>query len=132
MRRSAILRQPTVIAAAFFGSLVFGTAVSGDPPVATTVQLPSFGVAIDADGVLSLKTFEDPGGKLRADRLAAAKRQLPANVFTPAKLRKVSLVRLERAISARQAAGKPVDDVMLHLAGLTRVEYVFCLPDQKD
>ena len=32
------------------------------PLAATTVQLPTFGVAVDADGVLALKSFPDPGG----------------------------------------------------------------------
>ncbi len=103
-----------------------------DPPVATTVQLPTFGVAVDADGVLSLKLFEDPGGKLRAERLAAAKAQLPGKLFAAAKLRHVSLVRLERALAKCLAAGQPPDDAMLHLAGLQRLEYVFCFPDRKD
>ncbi len=75
---------------------VTATAWAHDPPAATTVQLPTFGVAVDADGVLSLKMFEDPGGKLRADRLAAAKAGMPGNLLAPAKLRHVSLVALER------------------------------------
>lgn len=103
-----------------------------DPPVATTVQLPQFGVAVDADGVLGLKAFEDPGGKLRAERLAAAKQKLPGNLLAPAKLRKVSLVGLERAMETLVAAGKPLDDAMLHLAGLQRLEFVFCFPDRRD
>jgi hypothetical protein len=103
-----------------------------DPPAATTVQLPTFGVAVDADGVLSLKMFEDPGGKLRADRLAAAKAGMPGNLLAPAKLRHVSLVALERALAKRFQAGQPPDDAMLHLAGLQRLEYVFCYPDRKD
>ena len=41
---------------------------------ASVVQLPSFGVSIDAAGVLSLKRYGDPGGRLRAKRIAAAKR----------------------------------------------------------
>ncbi len=103
-----------------------------DPPVATSVQLPTFGVSVDADGVLGLKMFEDPGGNLRAQRLAAVKAQLPGKLFAAAKLRHVSLIRLERALAKCVAAGQPPDDVMLHLAGLQRLEYVFCFPDRKD
>ena len=111
---------------------VTAAASAHDPPAATTVQLPTFGVAVDADGVLSLKMFEDPGGKLRAERLAAAKAVIPGNLLAPAKLRHVSLVALERALAKRFQAGQPPDDAMLHLAGLQRLEYVFCYPDRKD
>jgi hypothetical protein len=116
--------------AAIFG--MTQSAWAHDPPVATTVQLPTFGVAVDADGVLSLKLFEDPGGKLRIERLAAAKVQLPGKLFVPAKLRHVSLVALERALATRQQAGQKPEDAMLHLAGLQRLEYVFCFPERKD
>ena len=95
------------------------------PGVATTVQLPTFGVAIDAEGVLSLKGFADPGGRLRAERIAAAKSTLPADLTKAGKLRKISLRRLEEAIAARLAAGAPLEEVESHLAGLTRVQFVF-------
>ena len=97
-----------------------------------TVQLPSFGVAVDADGLLAVKTAEDPDGRLHAARLAAAKAIMPANLLKPVKLRKVSLVRLERALRDCIAAGQPPDDTMLHLAGLERLEAVFCYPESGD
>lgn len=97
-----------------------------------TVQQPVFGVAVDADGVLTHKSVADPGGRLRAERLAAAKQSLPADVMAPSKLRKVSLIRLERVIEKRLAAGRPLDDEMRHLAGLTRLQYVFFYPDTKE
>ncbi|HEV2970497.1 MAG TPA: DUF1598 domain-containing protein [Pirellulales bacterium] len=103
-----------------------------DSSGATTVQLPTFGVAVDADGVLSIKRFEDSDGKLRAERLAAAKSLLPGNLLAPAKLRKVSLVALDRALGKQMRHGQPPDDAMLHLAGLQRLKYVFCFPAQKD
>jgi hypothetical protein len=112
--------------------LPLSRAAQPNPPPATTVQLPTFGVAVDADGVLSLKMFDDPGGKLRADRLAAAKGKLPGNLLAPSKLRKVSLVALERALAKRVADGKPLDEAMLHLAGLQRLQYVFCFPERND
>src|SRR4030095_6208995 len=37
-------------------------------------------------------------------------------------------VRLERAAMAEIAAGRQPDDAMRSLAGLTRVQYVFCFP----
>ena len=98
----------------------------------TTVQLPTFGVAIDADGVLKLKTFEDPTGQLHAAQVQAAKGQLAANLQAHSPLRKVSLVRLEAAVRQAIADGKKPDQAMLYLAGLQRVQYVFYLPETHD
>jgi hypothetical protein len=104
------------------------------PPLdaATTVQLPTFGVAIDADGLLSLKTFADPTGQLRAARIQAAKGRLAANLQARSPLRKISLVRLEAALRRAQQDGKKPDDAMLYLAGLQRVQYVFYFPGEHD
>lgn len=99
---------------------------------ATTVQLPTFGVSIDADGVLGVKHFPDPAGRLVAERMAAAKRKLAADVFAASKSRKISLVKLERAVHTRMNSGKEPDDVMRHLAGLQRVQHVFFYPKQRD
>jgi hypothetical protein len=89
-------------------------------------------VAIDADGVLSVTRFDDPGGRLRMARIAAAKTALADDVLRRSDLRKVSLVRLERALSKRIAAGESPDDAMRHLAGLLWVQYVFYYPEEKD
>lgn len=101
-------------------------------PIATTVQLPTFGVSFDADGVLQLTTHTDPTGQLMARRLAAARAALPGNLARPAKLRKVSIVRLQAALSHRVRAGKDPTDVMQKLAGLTRITSIFCYPDDGD
>ena len=68
---------------------------------ATTLQLPEFGVAIDAEGVVSRRAVEDPGGRLAGERAAAARAVLPADVFRPARLRKISLVRLANSAQER-------------------------------
>src|SRR5262249_4495329 len=73
----------------------------GQAAPATTVQLPSFGIAIDAQGVLSIKEFNDPTGRLMRERQRAAQAQLPGDVARASPLRKVSLRRLEAAV-ARQ------------------------------
>ncbi len=99
---------------------------------ATTVQLPTFGIAIDAEGVLSVKEFADPGGRLMARRLAAAKAELAADIVAPSKLRKVSLTKLARAVQKKIDAGQPLDDAMTNLAGLQRIQYVFFYPDERD
>jgi hypothetical protein len=99
---------------------------------ATTVQLPTFGVAIDAKGVLGVKAVVDPGGKLRAEKIAAAKRDLPRRLAAWSDLRKVSLARLDQALAQRLAAGEKPDEAMQHLAGLQRVQYVFVFPEDSD
>jgi hypothetical protein len=75
--------------------------------VGTTLQMPEFGVAIDADGVVSRRAVEDPGGRLAAQRAAAARAALPADVIRPARLRKISLVGLDAALRRRGAAPMP-------------------------
>lgn len=95
---------------------------------ASVVQLPVFGVAVDAEGVLTHVVGEVPGGRVASERVAAARAGLPADLFDPSKLRKVSLGRLERAI-AGLPEGHPPDDAMRHLAGLTELRFVFLYPD---
>jgi hypothetical protein len=99
---------------------------------ATTVQLPTFGVSIDAEGVLRMQVFEDPGGALRLERIRAAKAGLAADIAAPATLRKVSLIRLEQAIRRNFDTGKPLDEAMRYLAGLQRLQYVFFYPEAND
>jgi len=98
----------------------------------TTVQLPTFGVSIDAEGVLAHRQVEDAGGQVQAARNAAAKRNLPQDVAAASKLRKISLPRLEAALRRRVDAGDKPNDTERHLAGLTRLRYVFLFPDTRD
>ena len=104
------------------------------PPLdtATTVQLPTFGVAIDADGLLSLKTFADPTGQFVPPSFKRRSGRLPAKLQARSPLRKISLVRLEAAVRQAQANGQQPDDAMLYLAGLQRVQYVFYFPREHD
>ena len=90
------------------------------------------GVDVDAEGVLKTRTMRDPSGQLTRQRLAEARRTLDADLARPSKLRKVSLNRLEAALGEqiRLNAG-PTED-MKHLAGLTRIQYVFFYPDTGD
>ena len=95
------------------------------------VQQPTFGVSVDAQGVLTSKAF--PGGRdLILQRVAAANANLGGDLVKPSKLRYVSLKRLDAAIQARTAAGEQPTAAMMQLAGLIRVEYVFAFPDEKD
>jgi hypothetical protein len=88
------------------------------------------GVIVSPDGVLRMKTFQDPS--LGAKRLAEAQAKLAGELIKPSKLRKVSLTRLEAVIADLLAEGKGPDDAMKYLAGLTRLEYVFYYPETRD
>ena len=99
---------------------------------ATTVQLPTFGISFDADGVLELKTFTDPTGALTQQRLVAARAQLPRPLAQPSRLRKISLVRLEKALRERLRAGQEPTDEMNQLAGLLHVQAIYCYPNRGD
>ena len=84
-------------AAAFIGPVLWlvsstGWAQDDDFPgvlPATTVQLPTFGISIDAEGTLDLKTVKDFDGRLLRERLAAAKAAKPGELWAASKLRKV-------------------------------------------
>ncbi|HEY4232934.1 MAG TPA: DUF1598 domain-containing protein [Lacipirellulaceae bacterium] len=90
------------------------------------------GVSVDAEGVLSRTIVQDPTGDLARQRVQEALGRLDQSVAKSSPLRKVSLTRLERILAKRIAEGQGVDDVMKNLAGLTRVEYVFCYPETGD
>jgi hypothetical protein len=90
------------------------------------------GVAVDADGVLTRVMANDPTGALARQRAQEAMMKLDRNVAQKSPLRKVSLTRLDRIMRERLAAGQPLDDTMLHLAGITRLQYVFCYPESGD
>jgi hypothetical protein len=87
------------------------------------------GIDIDAAGVLRV-TQVDPSVAF-AERLATLQKQ-PRGTVVVSPLRKVSLNRLEKAVAQRAQAGQKIDDEMASLAGLTRIEYVFYMPDSKD
>lgn len=89
------------------------------------------GIEVDATGVLRRMSV-DPTGDLTRQRLQSAKRLLGADVKKWSPLRFVSLHRLENSVRALRAAGRPVEPMQMTLAGLTRLQYVFYLPDTKD
>lgn len=87
------------------------------------------GVIVDAQGVLRRNTVSDPTGMLRRQQVAAAQATLPRELSRPSDLRKVSLTRLEKAISDN---GGVLTDEMRYLAGLQRLRYVFLYPESGD
>ncbi len=92
----------------------------------------SSGVSVDADGVLRGLTKIDASGQLTKQRIQQALAQLDSDIAKPSKLRKVSLTRLARLIKKAIDEGHGPDEAMKHLAGLTRIEYVFFYPDTQD
>jgi hypothetical protein len=90
------------------------------------------GVVIDADGVLKLQNYPDPGGQIAKKRIAEARANLNPDIAKASDLRKVSLNRLEAAVKARLDKNQAPTEEMQFLAGLTRVRYVFFYPETKD
>lgn len=90
------------------------------------------GVMVDADGVLRRQLVADPTGQLTRARIEQSVTHLEGDLTKPSELRKISLTRLERVLADRIANGLGADDTMLHLAGITRLEYVFTYPESGD
>ncbi|WP_425400841.1 DUF1598 domain-containing protein [Aeoliella sp.] len=90
------------------------------------------GVWVDAAGLL--REYEERGEvKLTSLEVPNVPDKVEsANPRESAKLRCVSLPRLEAAIYFALRDGKPLDESMLVLAGLKRVEYVFIYPEIGD
>lgn len=132
--RSALARArfAFVILAASLGAPWYVAAQVTPTPGTTPPPFAPAGVIVDADGVLRKQTFADPTGELTRQRLRQAKGALDPKLAAQSRLRKVSLVRLEKAIRARLAAGQKPTDEMLCLAGLTRLRNVFVYPESGD
>ena len=109
-------------------AILCGLAVLADSAQA---QILPAGVQVDAEGVLRVKKFADPTGELTRRRLAEAKAKI-ADKTAVSPLRKVSLNRLEGAVAALIEKNAPVTEEMKHLAGITRLQYVFFYPETGD
>jgi hypothetical protein len=92
----------------------------------------SAGIVVDPEGVLQLRTYEDPNGALMRARISAATAALPQDIRRRSPLRKVSLNRLESALAEAIDKNTQPDAAMRYLAGLTRLEYVFYYPATQD
>src|SRR5438067_6919567 len=118
MKRQLMSRTFFAVAALFALALALPTSAFGQAAAAA-------GVAVDAKGVLSSRTFDDPGFRLTKQKIAAAKAGLDQKVGRQSPLRKVSLNRLQAAIEDEIAQGRKPSEDMKCLAGLTRIKYVF-------
>ncbi len=90
------------------------------------------GVRVDPNGLLGRITQVEHSGYLRDLGVNARVADLSTNMAAPSQLRLVSLKRLEAAVAKQLADGKPVLQTMKHLAGLSRIEYVFVYPEEQD
>src|SRR5712691_3625184 len=91
------------------------------------------GITIDGDGVLSspkAKVISPDVAKKRMQALA--KEFLPEDVNRVSPLRKVSLVRLERACAELVEKKEAVPAEVQYLAGLQRIDFVFVFPETND
>ena len=88
------------------------------------------GISIDGEGVLdsaqpdALRTLS----RIRSQALT----KVPGPLGELARLRKVSLRRLEAAIDRYTTSGKELPDEIKYLAGLQQIQYVFVDPQQRD
>ena len=90
------------------------------------------GVRVDPNGVLAMVSRTERDGALAAVSQRSRRAALNDDMAQPSELRMVSLTRLERAISDRLAAGKPVVESMRQLAGLSEIQYVFVYPEERE
>ncbi len=88
------------------------------------------GVMVNAEGLLRSATVDQRQASLELMRQAVAKPQ--GEIGQRAALRMISLTKLQQAIAAQVADGKPLSDEIRYLAGLQRIEYVFVYPEGND
>ena len=95
---------------------------------------PAGGIKVDAKGVVDLLAMPDDSTQTAREKAASirAAPQEAGAIVKPSAMRMISLTRLEKAIAAKLAKNERLDEEMLNLAGLVRVQYVFVYPDTKD
>ncbi len=89
------------------------------------------GVTIDSEGVLRNATVAE--AKAQRELRDAILKNLPKDMAHGG-MRRISLNRLQAAIRARAEAGESpvVTDEMELMGGMTRIEYVFAIPEEND
>jgi hypothetical protein len=119
----------TTVVALLVISLSWASRSSVDAQTTGLLQQAVGGVSINSKGMMENADI-DATHKLRQVREQAFQ-QVPGELQGRA-LRKVSLVRLERAIQEYIDKGKPLSDAMKYLAGLQQIDYVLVYPEQHD
>lgn len=87
------------------------------------------GIDIDAQGVLRVSEID---ASVAMEQRLATLQSERSGVSVVSPMRKISLNRLEKYVAQCVDQDQQVDDEALGLAGLTRIEYVFFLPDSND
>lgn len=94
-----------------------------------TITWEPNGVRVDPHGLLARISTREQTGRLEALGIRSRQADLHEDMARPSELRMVSITRLERAVADRLAAGQPVVESMLKMAGLTEVQYIFVYPE---
>ena len=94
--------------------------------------IPTGGIEIDANGVLTQRVFDGNSAALNKQRMAAARASINKDLQKPSEFRKVSLTRLEEEVKKLVEAGKAIPADMQYLAGMTKISHVFFYPETKD
>lgn len=95
-------------------------------------QFPG-GIAINPDGLISAPEARRINPTLEQKRLRSiAGKMLSTDLTVASELRKVSLNRLEAACQRAMDAGEPIPIDCQCLAGLTRIHYLFAIPETGD
>ena len=97
---------------------------------AQLVQQAIGGIAVDADGVLSVPTELD-AKKLDKIRQKAVE-NAPADLQQWTDLRAVSLKQIEAKLAESRILNQPISEDVRYLAGLQRVQFVLVYPEQGD
>ena len=87
------------------------------------------GVAVDAEGVVRLKSTADQTGQLSKQQQAAIRAGLNTKAAKKSSMRCISLKALEQDIKAHNGT---LTEETRYLAGLLRIRYVFFYPDSGD
>ena len=110
-------------------SVIGGVVLAAAMAAPKIVFAQAAGVAIDASGVVTLKSTADQSGQLTKQQQAAIRAGLNTEAAKRSPMRDISLKHLENAIHEKNGA---ISDEMRYLAGLLRVRYVFFYPDSGD
>ncbi|QDU63603.1 hypothetical protein Pan216_44840 [Planctomycetes bacterium Pan216] len=97
-----------------------------EPTMAQVATTGAGGVFVDAQGVLRARQTAD---KARSRKLAALRKRRGRDAEVIAF---VSLPRLFREVKGRVDAGEAIPEEMAFLDGMTRLQYVFVFPEEKD
>lgn len=97
-----------------------------------TISPYETGVRVDPHGMLRRLQKAEDSGRLAALGVRARQAALNSDMARSSSLRLVSLTRLEREVARRLKAGLPILSTMKHLAGLSKVEYVFVYPEENE